>query len=110
MTLSDREFTQIADETLARIEQAIENAAADGIDYETVAEILTLEFDNGSKVIINKQGAAKQLWVAARSGGFHYNYDGGRKRWVNDQSGGELFEELSRIVSQQGGIAVTLRA
>ena len=109
MELSEEEFTRKADETLARIEHAVEAAALDGVDYENVAEILTLEFADGSKVIVNKQGAARQLWVAARSGGFHYNFDSARKGWINDQGGGELFAELSRIVSQQSGVAVTLR-
>ena len=109
MELNEEEFIRKADETLARIEHAIEAAALDGVDYENMAEIFTLEFADGSKVIVNKQGAARQLWVAARSGGFHYNFDRARKCWINDQGGGELFAELSRIVSQQSGVAVTLR-
>ena len=94
-----------ATDTLLYIEQAIEESGAD-IDFEGAGGILTLEFGNGSKIIINKQGAAQQIWVAARSGGFHYGYADGQ--WINDQGGGELFAELSRLVREQSGENVNL--
>ena len=107
MTLSDAQFNQKAAATMLRIEDAVEASGAD-IDFETASDILTLEFANGSKIIVNKQGATKQIWVAAKSGGFHYNYDAAADRWVNDQSGEDLFKELSRLVSQQSGTPVVL--
>ena len=88
-----------------RIEQAIEESGAD-IDFENAGGILTLEFANGTKIIINKQGAARQIWVAAKSGGFHYGFVDGQ--WINDQGGGELMSELSRLVREQSGEDVTL--
>lgn len=106
--MNEREFNHKVTETLLRIEEAIETAGTD-IDFESSGDILTLEFENGSRVIVNKQGAAKQLWVAAKSGGFHYNYDAARNEWHNDQNGNELFAELSRLVSEQAGQAVVLR-
>ena len=107
MTLSDAQFNQKAAATMLRIEDAIEASGTD-IDFETVSDILTLEFANGSKIIVNKQGATKQIWVAAKSGGFHYNYDAAADRWVNDHSGEDLFKELSRLASQQSGTPVVL--
>lgn len=103
--MNESEFDTMATDTLLRIEQAIEESGAD-IDFEASGGILTLEFGNGSKIIINKQGAAKQIWVAAKSGGFHYGFDNGR--WINDQGGGELFAELSRLVRDQSGEDVIL--
>ncbi|MCP3674601.1 MAG: iron donor protein CyaY, partial [Gammaproteobacteria bacterium] len=66
-------FNQIVDDTLYGIEEAIEDTGVD-IDYDTIAGILTLEFSDESKIIINRQVAMLQLWVAARSGGFHLDY------------------------------------
>jgi CyaY protein len=103
--MNESEFDKRATDTLLRIEQAIEESGAD-IDFEGAGGILTLEFANGSKIIINKQGAARQIWVAARSGGFHYGWVGGR--WINDQSGAELMSELARLVREQSGEDVTL--
>ena len=105
--MNEAEFHNAATATLNRIEQAVEASGAD-IDYENAGEILELEFTNRSKIIINKQGAAKQIWVAAKSGGFHYNYDTGTQQWRNDQSGAELFDELSRLASEQAGKSVRL--
>jgi len=105
--MNEAEFHKLAAVTLSRIEQAIETCGAD-IDFENAGEILQLEFANRSKIIINKQGAASQIWVAAKSGGFHYSYDTGTQQWCNDQSGAELFSELSRLVSEQAGESVRL--
>lgn len=103
--MNESEFDKRATDTLLRIEQAIEESGAD-IDFEAAGGLLTLEFGDGSKIIISKQGAAGQIWVAARSGGFHYGFIDGR--WINGQSGGELMSELSRLVREQSGEAVEL--
>ncbi len=105
--MNDAEFHRAVTDTLLRIEQAVEGCGAD-IEFENAGDILTLEFANGTRIIINKQGAAKQIWVAAKSGGFHYRHDDGTGNWINDQTGAELFVELSRLVSQQAGQALTL--
>jgi CyaY protein len=103
--MNESEFEQRVTETLLHIEQAVENGGAD-IEFENVGGILTLEFANGTKIILNKQGAAKQLWVAAKSGGFHYGYRDGQ--WINDQSGQELMTELSRCIQEQSGEEINL--
>ena len=103
--MNESEFDQRATETLSRIEHAVEASGAD-LDFENSGGILTLEFANGTKIIINKQGAAKQIWVATKSGGFHYGHVGGQ--WINDQGGGELMRELSRFVREQSGEDVIL--
>jgi CyaY protein len=105
--MNDADYQQAITDTLRRIEQAVETSGAD-IDFELSGDILTLEFSNGSKIIINKQGAVQQLWVAARAGGYHYNWDATTRQWHNDQSGAELFAELARLVSEQAGEAIIL--
>ena len=105
--MNQTEFENAVRATLSHIEQAIEASGAN-IEFENAGDILELEFGNRSKIIINKQGAAKQIWVAAKSGGFHYSYDAGAGTWRNDQSGAELFSELTRLVSEQAGEKVKL--
>jgi CyaY protein len=105
--MNEAEFHKAASATIGRIEQAIEAGGAD-IDFENTGDILTLEFANGSKIIVNKQGALRQIWVAAKSGGFHYGHDPATGQWRNDQSGAELFGELSRLASDQAGAPVRL--
>lgn len=111
--MNDSEFHENVNEAMAQIEDAIETAVVSGgadIDYETVSEILTLEFETGNKIIINKQAAAHQIWVADKSGGFHFNYDEARGQWLDDRSGAELFSELSRFASVQAGQEIDLKS
>jgi len=103
--MNESEFDKKATDTLLRIEQGIEESGAD-IDFEAAGGILTLEFANGTKIIVNKQGAAGQIWVAAKSGGYHYGFVDGR--WINDQGGGELMQELSRFIREQSDEEVNL--
>jgi CyaY protein len=106
--MTEVEFNDKAAETILRLEEAIEASGAD-IDYETVSDILTLEFADRSKIIVNKQGAVRQLWVAAKSGGFHYDYDAAGDCWRNAQSGEDLFAELTRLIAQQAGAQIVLK-
>jgi CyaY protein len=103
--MNESEFDKKATDTLLTIEQGIEESGAD-IDFEAAGGILTLEFTNGTKIIINKQGAARQIWVAAKSGGYHYGFVDGR--WINDQGGGELMSELSQFIREQSDEEVNL--
>ncbi len=108
--MTESEFNELAEQTMAAIEEAIDDSGAD-IDYDTVSDILTLEFDNGSQIIINKQTPASQLWVAARSGGFHFDYDVSSSSWrLDSDPGQELFACLSRYCSEQAGEAVELKS
>ncbi|TWG83468.1 CyaY protein [Cupriavidus gilardii J11] len=108
--LSESEFLALAEAELDRLENAIE-AAADAADADIEinrsGNVMELEFEDGSKIIINSQAPMQELWVAARAGGFHFRRDG--ERWVDTREGSELNEALSRYLSQQAGVEVLLR-
>jgi CyaY protein len=104
--MTESEYTRLADETLGRIEHALE-ASDDDLDFELApGGILEVEFENGSKIIINKQSATQEMWVAAKSGGYHYRWDGAA--WRDSRSGEELFAALSAFVSAQAGRTIRL--
>lgn len=106
--MNESEFNQLAEQTLLQIEDAVESSGVD-IDYDTAGDILTLEFENGSQIIINKQTPLSQIWVAARSGGFHFDYDDKKQRWCLDSDPDkELFAQLALYCSQQAGETVVL--
>lgn len=104
--MPDLSFDEAYEETLQQLEDQLDECDAD-IDYDTVSDILTISFDDGSKLIINKQAAADQLWLAARSGGFHYDYDRASGQWRNDKTGEDFFAELSKLASEQAGEAIS---
>jgi len=104
--MDDKEFNGLADATLARIESALEASGAD-IDFELAAGgILDIEFADGSKIIVNRHGVAREIWVAAKAGGFHFRWDG--TSWRDTRDGTELMEKLSSLASQQAGEDVAL--
>ena len=106
--MNETEFQGIADRTLGDIQDAVEGSGA-GIDYEEVGGVLTLEFDNGSKIIFSKQAAMSQLWMAARAGGFHFDYDADSKQWICDSGDHEeLYAMLSRLASAQAGEDISI--
>lgn len=104
--MSESEFMELAESTLAAIERAVDSAEAD-IEASRAGNVLTLELADASKVIVNSQTPMQQIWVAGRSGAFHYARNG--DRWLNTRDGSELFSALSQLISAQGGEAVVLR-
>jgi CyaY protein len=105
--MTDTEFEALAGSALAAVEHAIEATGLDIDIHAKGAGVLDLEFGDGSKMIINRHAAAREIWVAARSGGFHFRHDG--TAWRDTRDGAELFAALSRLVSAQAGATVTLR-
>jgi CyaY protein len=105
--MTETEFNETVDATLLEIEEKLEAADAP-IECENVGGILTLAFENGSKIIINRQTPLLQLWVAARSGGYHFDYDETAGQWCRDTDKEALHAILNRDCSEQAGESITL--
>ena len=100
--MTETEFHSAVDAVLARIENAVE--ASDTLDVDLEAGILTVTCSDGTKVIVNRQTPNREIWVAARSGGFHFASRGGE--WRDTRSGTELFASLASILASQGGESI----
>ena len=104
--MTESEFEDIAGAALAALERAFEAAAPDA-DLQTKGSgVLEIEFEDGSKMVINRHGAAREIWVAAKSGGFHFRHDG--TAWRDTRDGTELFAAVSRLASQQSAAPLLL--
>ncbi|NYE63539.1 CyaY protein [Duganella sp. 1224] len=110
--MGESEFLAQAEATLDAIEAALDrlnDANMTDVECSRSGNVLEIEFiDNGSKIIVNSQAAMQELWVASRSGGYHYKQQGGK--WLNTRDGSELFATLSEEVTRQGGSPVVLTA
>lgn len=108
--MTDSEFLALAESTLDNIESALEQVSDDtdvDIECSRSGNVLQIEFaDNGSKIIVNSQAPMKEMWIAARSGGFHYRHIDGR--WINTRDGSEFYAALSQMATEQAGIPLTL--
>lgn len=107
--MDEKEFAERCQTELALIEAAIETAAEESdIDFEMQGGILEVECADGSKVIISPHAIAKEIWVAAKSGGFHFRYDGATGAWIDTRTGDALHARLVEILKQQGQVALDL--
>ena len=104
--MDESRFNQLADNMLGRIEEALAACDAD-FDYELKAGgVIEVEFADGGKIIINRHTAAREIWIAARSGGFHFKPD--TDTWVNSRDGSVLVHVLERCMTEQAGKAISL--
>ena len=104
---TDTAFIAVADATLAAIGAALDAALAhedSDADWNLNDGILEIECADGSKLIVNRHLPNREIWVAARSGGFHFRADAGA--WRDTRSGGELATQLARLLQEQAGLAV----
>ena len=103
--MSEQEFQEQCERILRGIEDALDARGAD-VESSRMDKVLELEFDDGSKIIVNGNAPVREVWIAARSGGFHFRHVDGQ--WLDTRSGNELFTFLSELVSQQTGEAIVL--
>lgn len=109
-TMNDSQFHSLIDECLTQIEEALDEAIDEmetDLDYETMAGILTLTFENKTKIIINRQEPLHQLWLATRENGFHFDYVEGQ--WRDDKSGKLFWDILEDACEKQSGEKIVLR-
>jgi CyaY protein len=98
--MNESDFHRAVDAVLGRIETAAE--ASDALDVDLESAILTITCPDDTRIIVNRQTATREIWVAARSGGFHFVLREGE--WRDTRSGDELFASLARIVAAQAGV------
>ena len=104
--MDDSEFNRLADTALKQIETALENSGAD-LDFSMVSSgVLEIELGDGSKIIVNRHSVAQEVWVAARSGGFHFRWDG--QAWRDTRDSSELMSALSALITRQSGETISL--
>ena len=95
--MDEREFNLLADEVLAKIETA---ADASGIDCNRSGNVLEIECENGAKIIVNRHDINREIWIAARSGGFHFSYQDGA--WISQRDQAELYAKMKALLSELG--------
>jgi CyaY protein len=100
--MNESDFHRAVDAVLARVEAGVEDLQ--GLDVDLESGILTVTCPDDSRVIVNRQTPNREIWVAARSGGFHFTLRDGE--WRDTRSGDELFASLARIIESQAGARI----
>ncbi len=102
-------FADRIEALLSGIEATIDRLSDEiDIDLLRTGNVLTLTFENQHRIIINSQEAAQEVWVAARSGGFHFRLNDATDHWTDTRSGEDLRVALGRLIEIETGVAPTL--
>lgn len=111
IVMTDLEFLDHAEQLLRAVELACDriNDESDAdIDNQRTGGMITLTFANRSQIIINLQKPLHEVWLAARSGGYHFRFDG--LHWADTKGQGEFFQRLTQDATTQSGMALTFTA
>lgn len=102
--MTESEFNKLSDAVLAHIEQTIDDSGSD-IECSLNGPVMELEFEDGSKVVVNRHTPNQEMWLAAKSGGFHYGYQDGK--WLSKRDEGEFYSKLSEMIKAGCGEVIT---
>ena len=109
--MNNAEYIEIAEALYELIEDTLDNwdnPNGVALDYENASGVLTIECeDTQTQVIISRQQATHQIWVAAKSGGFHHVYDDDENVWRCTKTNETLGELLSRTCTEQSSADVS---
>jgi CyaY protein len=103
--MTDQEFLNHAEALLLRLEQCCDrlNDSTDAdIDSQRSGGMVTMTFTNRSQIVVNLQKPLQEVWLAARSGGYHFRFDG--QAWQDTKGQGEFWQRLSIDASEQSGL------
>jgi CyaY protein len=102
--LTERQYHALTGAVLAGVEATVDSWLQDDlvdIDTQRTGGLLELTFPGGSKIVLNTQPPLQELWLAARSGGFHFRHVDGH--WRDTRDGGDFYDALSACASEQAG-------
>jgi CyaY protein len=108
-TLSEPLFEQIAERTLRALASTLDTL--EGLEADLESGILTLEFEDGAKYVLNSHRAARQIWMAAESRAWHFDATGdlgasseprtSAPLWTSTKGGEELWDTLEAVLARK---------
>jgi CyaY protein len=97
--MDEQEFGKSAAKALRKLDDALRDV--DGVESDLAGDILTLEFEDGAKYIVNSHSAAQQIWLSANLQAWHFGWHAATQSWRDTRSGAELYTEIGRLVSEK---------
>lgn len=104
--LTEQKFEHRADETLRALDRAL--SEVDGTEVDLESGILTIEFGDATKYVINSHRAARQIWMAAERNAWHFDYREEDARWIASKTGDELWQAIDGVITRKLGRPVGL--
>jgi iron-sulfur cluster assembly protein CyaY len=101
--MTSQEYMHLADECLSRVERWLEVFDPDEVDYSTTDGMVSIEFPDRQRYVLNRQSGNHQMWFAAGVSAWHYTWDAGRAAWLDDKDGHDLYDRVAQAVSEKLG-------
>ena len=108
-SLSEEDYEALAYPELGALVRALDALEHPDVEAELASDILTVEFSDGTRYVVNSHRAARQIWMAAERNAWHFDWMGERRQWVATKSGDELWATVSRVLAKRLGVPVTLK-
>jgi CyaY protein len=106
--VTEAEYEAVAVPELTALVQAFDDLELPGVEAELASDILTLEFTDGARFVVNSHRAARQIWMAAELKAWHFDWVPERKAWIAAKSGDELWATVEGALGRRLGRKVTL--
>ena len=103
--MTEQEYQREAAACLSRVARWVDQVNDDALDVNTSDGLVALEFEDGAKYVLNRQGGNHQMWFAAGARAWHYDWDG--RAWVDDRDGHALETRIVEVVSTKLGRSVS---
>lgn len=108
--MDESRYQKLADTALGTIERMLEDVDAEVVDIERAGDVITLTFANKKKCVVNTQRPTRQIWLAANARAWHFSFDEGSARWLDDKGQDiELLAQVAAIVKEQAGVDVATK-
>ncbi len=104
--IAERDFERTADDTLRLLERALGDL--DGLEVDLQMGVLTVEFSDGARYVINSHRAARQIWMAAEHNAWHFDPRSEGQRWQASKDGSELWTTVEAVLSRKLGRTIEL--
>ena len=106
--LSEEAYDALAFPELGALVRALDLLEHPEIEAELASDILTIEFSDGTRYVVNSHRAARQIWMAAERSAWHFDWVPEKKQWIAAKSGNELWSTVSRLVGERLGTPLNL--
>ena len=100
-SLSEEEYDLLAFPELRALIRALDGIEHPDVEAELASDILTIEFSDGTRYVVNSHRAARQIWMAAERNAWHFDWVPDKKRWIAQKSGDELGSTVSRVIGER---------
>jgi CyaY protein len=104
--MEESTYLELASKVFRTVDSALGDADPSQIEVDSASDVMSIQFTNHTKCILNTQRPTRQMWLAAKASAWHFSYDEASKTWLDDKGRGELFAILSEIVRENSGLAI----